>query len=528
MAFGHLAPLLAVFGGAIATGMQRTLFPERVNFTPEIEPQVLMYDTDRMASFFPPTDTEQGKESLRITNIGEYSMASPEVAKQISQTILSYFDSTANLTLTEACSNMGGNTINFARHFAKVQAVEFLPVHCDILKNNLAQYVHAKAKVEVHCADFLDMMDELQQDVIYFDPPWDRKVYPNSKSGSVDLYLDNVHLGNIVNALLQKVQLAAIWVPYNFNFHAFMDKVQSKSFHTHKTLFNDSQKSDKDMVSYLLVVHGRGQTSHMDHGIGDYYNADVYGQVNNECWYTKYGYLPSVIHYLAPLANGKAIKDFGSARGDISLSIMNGTGASSLVGISLFPEEVEAARKLAEANMLTQKASFIQHDCFVVRQFGAQASVTYSLWMLNNAKTHAMFIRMCQTMLVNTEPGGTGLILVQVANSDFFEASTSKDFEISNLQSLHDNTGKAVGVIVDKLLTYGRRQVHFRDWCYPKAMVVDLMHQAGWVNVRMVPTLPLATDEFGDPLEAAERIDRAHYTIFMAEKPKLMNTNQEL
>jgi len=191
-----------------------------------------------------------------------------------------------------------------------------------------------------------------------------------------------------------------------------------------------------------------------------------------------------------------------------------------LYGISLFDSEVRAANKLAEG----MPASFVQHDCSIVKKLGKEAPVTYSLWMLNNAKSSVMFVRMCQTMLVNTEPGGTGLFLLQVADSNFWESTTSKNFNVVGMESIQE-AGKLLGVLVEKRLWLGRRSVAFRDSCYPRTSVMDWMREAGWINVRMVPTLPLSTDQFGEPKEAAKYIDRVHYNIFMAERP---NTDKKV
>merc|ERR1712242_364953 len=248
--------------------------------------------------------------------------------------------------------------------------------------------------------------------------------------------------------------------------------------------------------------------------IGDYGKQDEYGKVNNECWYSKYGLVPSVIQYLAPHAKGKVIKDFGCARGDVSMQVLEGTGASHLYGFTLFEAEVQGSKKLSKG----KPATFTQHDCSVVKKFGQEAPVVYSLWMLNNAKTKDMFVRMCQTMLVNTEPGGVGLFLVHLVESVHFDTSQSKDFEILKVESFPTEE-RLLGVLVEKLIWLGNDQVFMRDHCYPRKLVLKWIREAGWTDVVEKPTLPLPTDEFGDPKEAAAYIDKNHYNIFMARKP---------
>src|SRR6185369_4147933 len=65
---------------------------------------------------------------LKITSTSVYSMSKPAFANKItyivSQFLRLYNKDPAKSTISECCSNVGGDTISFANKFAKVNAVE--------------------------------------------------------------------------------------------------------------------------------------------------------------------------------------------------------------------------------------------------------------------------------------------------------------------------------------------------------------------------------------------------------------------
>jgi len=87
---------------------------------------------------------------LQLSNIGTYSIFYPNSSDDLAKIIRSYVPA-------------------FANYFDKINAVEIVKLHCDILDNNLKVY-YIKDKVNIHCIDYLDIGDKLKQDVIFFDP----------------------------------------------------------------------------------------------------------------------------------------------------------------------------------------------------------------------------------------------------------------------------------------------------------------------------------------------------------------------
>ena len=223
-----------------------SIFPNMIPFKPEITPKEI--EVDNILDYFPPTDKA---DKLQISNIGKYSIIKPDVAELVSQLIISYFPkSYKKLVITDACGNMGGATINFAYHFATIQTVEIVPIHCNMLKNNINQYPYAKKKTRVFCADYMNLIDQLEQDVVFFDPPWGGTDYKDNKH--LNLFLNQVNMADIINYLLDRTKLVIMRVPRNFNFATFLKKMHTSEINIHKEFFDKSKYTN----FYVISVKG--------------------------------------------------------------------------------------------------------------------------------------------------------------------------------------------------------------------------------------------------------------------------------
>ena len=186
----------------------------RIKFTPEIKPELLPFNRSKWNWMFPKKPgTDVSK--YQLTNIGKYSIIYPKDAQRISKIIKSFFPGRNDLVITDATANMGGVTLAFSDHFKKVNAVEILPFHCEVLRNNIKTYAPDK-DVTVHCMDYLDVAHKLKQNAVFFDPPWGGPDYINKKC--MELYLDEVSIVDITKALLKNTDLVAVRVPSNYHF----------------------------------------------------------------------------------------------------------------------------------------------------------------------------------------------------------------------------------------------------------------------------------------------------------------------
>lgn len=214
-------------------------------FEPEIEPKEIPYNKEIWEKLFPKEDGVDFKK-LKLTNIAEYSVSRPTSAQFITDIIKSYYKDLSKLTITDATANVGGNTINFAKHFKKVNAVEIVPIHCEFLKNNLEQY-KLLDKVNINCNDYMNVYNTFSQDIVYFDPPWGGPDY--YKEQQLDLFINNKNIYYLINSLYQRqVKFVVIKVPKNFNISRIIKETLYKNVDIHKVL------SYKGNIRYLCIV----------------------------------------------------------------------------------------------------------------------------------------------------------------------------------------------------------------------------------------------------------------------------------
>lgn len=189
-----------------------------VTFRPEREPQEVPVTPEVFDRFFPRVAGVR-PDQLRITNIGMYSVMPPAQAMSVAQAIASHLGQRSDaLTVVDATANVGGQTLAFASCFKHVHAVELMPLHCDVLRHNVAAY-GVGAQVTVHCGDFFKLSRTLPAaDVIFFDPPWGGPDY--RKQGRMSLDINNVNIMCIAEKLLvdKRARCVAIRTPATYAF----------------------------------------------------------------------------------------------------------------------------------------------------------------------------------------------------------------------------------------------------------------------------------------------------------------------
>jgi predicted RNA methylase len=228
--------------------LHTSLLPEnleknRKNFIPEIEPTLLKYDKSFWEKIFPVKKNTKISD-YTLSNIGSYSILHPKDGEKLAEIIKSFLP--GKCTITDANANMGGATLAFTNYFDHVNSVEILPFHCKILENNIKVY-DVTDKVSVHCMDYLDIGDKLEQDAIFFDPPWGGPDY--TKKQFMDMYLDNISISNIVKSLISKnkIKLVAIRVPFNYDFKKILEQCDESHVFTFK-------KSDGRLNFFLIIL----------------------------------------------------------------------------------------------------------------------------------------------------------------------------------------------------------------------------------------------------------------------------------
>lgn len=181
---------------------------------------------------------------IQISGVSLYSITPWREANFISRTILNFFSETKEKPIlktkydrlpiiTDATSHVGGNTISFhLSGFKCVNAVEIEEDVCQMLKNNLQVY-HLPTN-DIHCGDYISLMNRLEQDVVFIDSPWGGQDYRDNPC--LDLFLGSVNVITVCRDLIsqKKASLIVLKVPVNYNLQGFVNGLSARTILTHK------------------------------------------------------------------------------------------------------------------------------------------------------------------------------------------------------------------------------------------------------------------------------------------------------
>lgn len=186
-----------------------------------------------------PIEANIDMKKLQISKEGIFSITKPKEAELITKIIMKHLKKHSNNTIiTDATSNVGGNVINFTKHFQYVNAVEVSPLHCNILKNNVE--VYKRNNVKVYCNDYLDIYRTIKQDVIFIDPPWGGSDYKTKRK--LNLFLSGEPLSSILNRLNGHANLFVIKAPKNIDLQSIFNESYFKTYTVYK------------IRNYLLII----------------------------------------------------------------------------------------------------------------------------------------------------------------------------------------------------------------------------------------------------------------------------------
>ena len=121
---------------------------------------------------------------LKLTEEGSYSVTRRRDGEQIIQVMKNMFKTLNDKTITDATACVGGDAINFALHFKKVDAIEHNRKNFEVLKNNVE--VFDLMNIKLHYGDCVDIYRWVS-DILYIDPPWGGPEYKTLSH--VDLFI---------------------------------------------------------------------------------------------------------------------------------------------------------------------------------------------------------------------------------------------------------------------------------------------------------------------------------------------------
>lgn len=212
-------------------------------------PVEVKIDIDKIYDIFPKTD---GMRNMRVTDVGLYSVTKKNEAYFITNMISNFFNSSYTITDTTAC--IGGNTISFMLNdkIDNVNSVEIDDLHYEILLNNVGLYKNS-GKVNIVKGNYLCVMRDLKQDVIFYDLPWGGVNYKENREMSLGLNEEDGTYRNIVwivNEMKAHSKIQVLKLPLNFEFTNFLCEVKYSKIKLHK-IYN---KFTKKLYYYIMIL----------------------------------------------------------------------------------------------------------------------------------------------------------------------------------------------------------------------------------------------------------------------------------
>jgi len=186
---------------------------------------------------------------LKISDNSSYSMTKPKQATEVSKIIKQYINN-KHAKITECCSNVGGNTISFAKYFDHVYAVEMDKTTYDNLLNNIK--IYGLNNVTTLNKNYLDVWKTIKSDVVFLDPPWGG--YGYMKNPVVDLFLSDINIIDIIEDLMNMgTKVVVLKGPINYNYDALCKRLCGKyDIHVH-----DIYEKERIAFKIFVIVNSR-------------------------------------------------------------------------------------------------------------------------------------------------------------------------------------------------------------------------------------------------------------------------------
>lgn len=169
---------------------------------------------------FPPDGNRDIWNKLQIDVESISYISVPQDANIITNIILQHcnelnIDPSENI-ITDATAGAGGNVFSFSKYFKKVNAIEINISRYKFLVNNLN--VYKITNVIPYHDDSLNLILDIYQDIIFFDPPWGGKDY--KKNDNLRLNLGKFSIEYICLQLLNckySPKIIALKLPKNYD-----------------------------------------------------------------------------------------------------------------------------------------------------------------------------------------------------------------------------------------------------------------------------------------------------------------------
>lgn len=166
-------------------------------------------------------------KELLSDDVGRYSISLPKDAEIITS-LINYHIKKINLsidklTITDSTAGIGGNSISFSKKFKCVNSIEIDNKRFLFLKNNINFY--NITNVNLINTDYLKIIENLIQDIVFIDPPWGGRSY--KKKEKLTLQLSNIPLEQICTILRKTCKLVVLKLPLNYNLKSLFKPINA-------------------------------------------------------------------------------------------------------------------------------------------------------------------------------------------------------------------------------------------------------------------------------------------------------------
>ena len=165
---------------------------------------------------------------ILMDKVATFSITPMAVANVLAARLARLPGITPACTITDGTACVGGDTVAFARYFARVNAIEVSESRCKMLLNNVdvcraAQSARGggdavpdvRGSVYIYHGDCLPIVPRLRQDIVYLDVPWGGKQY--KAQASLKLFLSSRPLHDVAVRLCECASFVALKLPVNAN-----------------------------------------------------------------------------------------------------------------------------------------------------------------------------------------------------------------------------------------------------------------------------------------------------------------------
>jgi hypothetical protein len=200
------------------------------------------YDYDnKLKEYYFPYIKGINYSNIFVTTEGIYSISSNKGSAKLVFLIEKYFKST-KIIITDGTANNGSDSIALGLKFKHVNSIELDKVNYEVLNNNIK--VYKLNNISTYNNNSLIIIPTLKQDVIYIDAPWGGQNYKDNLR--MELFLDDLTLGNVYNKLKKYAKLFVFKIPKNYDFTNFIQNTNVEKYYIHAYI-------SKNNIKYFLL-----------------------------------------------------------------------------------------------------------------------------------------------------------------------------------------------------------------------------------------------------------------------------------